>query len=179
MPAFARHCCSNQSISPACRAHSSKPTTYCCSGRMGQTDRRTLYRFTDRTLQIMWAVPTMHHTPARNRAKCLAIVEILSLSDSLVPVNTQDRPYPSEIIVLIQHTVTVHSSVTDIGCYFFQLILHVNVVLCNCSNSRIWLFIYIYITLAFFSVLSQFHFILALWQSCVLSTVVPINEYEC
>jgi len=63
----------------------------------------------------------MHHTPARNRAKCLAIVEILSLSDSLVPVNTQDRPYPSEIIVLIQHTVTVHSSVTDIGCYFFNL----------------------------------------------------------
>ena len=121
MPAFARHCCSNQSISPACRAHSSKPTTCCCSGRMGQTDRRTLYRFTDRALQIMWAVPTMHHTPARNRAKCLAIVEILSLSDSLVPVNTQDRPYPSEIIVLIQHTVTVHSSVTDIGCYFFNL----------------------------------------------------------
>jgi len=29
-----------------------------------------------------------------------------------------------------------------------------------------------------FSVLSPSHFILALWQSCVLSTVVQINEYE-
>jgi len=44
------------------------------------------------------------------------------------------RPYPSEITVLIQHTVTVHSSVIDA---IFQLILHVDVVLCNCSNSRI------------------------------------------
>ena len=44
------------------------------------------------------------------------------------PVNTQDRPYPSEIMVLIQHPVTVHSSVIDIGHHFFQLILHVDVV---------------------------------------------------
>jgi len=29
--------------------------------------------------------------------------------------------YPSEIIVLIQHPVTVHSSVVDIGRYFFNL----------------------------------------------------------
>ena len=82
----------------------------------------------------------------------------------------------SEIIVLIQHPVTVHSSVVDIGRYFFQLILHIDVVYCNCSNSRIWLFIHI--TLTFYSVLSPSHFILALWQSCVLSTVVLINEYE-
>ena len=33
-------------ISPACRANGSKPTTYCCSGRMGQTDRR-MYRQMD------------------------------------------------------------------------------------------------------------------------------------
>jgi len=64
---------------------------------------------------------------------------------------------------------------------FFQLILHVDVVLyCvvppNCSSSRIWLFIYI--TLTFFSVLSPSHCILALWQSCALSTAVLINEYE-
>ena len=37
------------------------------------------------------------------------------------PVNTQDRPYPSEIIVLIQHPVTVYSSVIDIGCCSFNL----------------------------------------------------------
>jgi len=37
------------------------------------------------------------------------------------PVNTQDRPYPSEIMVLIQHPVTVHSSVIDIGHHFFNL----------------------------------------------------------
>jgi len=67
---------------------------------------------------------------------------------------------------------------------FFQLILHVDVVQCNCPNSRIWfyiykdIYIYIYhITLTFFSVLSPSHF-LAPWQSCVLSTVVLINEYE-
>ena len=38
--------------------------------------------------------------------------------------------------------------------------------------------VYIYITLSFFSALSPFPFILALWQSCVLTTVVLINEYE-
>jgi len=59
---------------------------------------------------------------------------------------------------------------------FFQLILHVDLVLCNCSNSRIWLFVHN--TLTFFSVLSPSHFISALWQSCVLSSVVLINEYE-
>ena len=42
------------------------------------------------------------------------------------PVNTQDRRYPSEITVLIQHPVTVQSSFIDIGRYFFQLILHVD-----------------------------------------------------
>jgi len=33
--------CSNRSISPARRAHSSKPAARCCSGQMGQTDGRT------------------------------------------------------------------------------------------------------------------------------------------
>ena len=41
------------------------------------------------------------------------------------PVNTKDRPLPPEIIVSIQHRVTVHSSVIDIVRYFFQLTLHV------------------------------------------------------
>jgi len=36
----------------------------------------------------------------------------------LVTTLLQDRPYPSEITVLIQHTVTVHSSVIDIERYF-------------------------------------------------------------
>jgi len=36
----------------------------------------------------------------------------------------------------------------------------------------------VYVALTSFSVLSPSHFILALWQSCVLSTVVLINEYE-
>jgi len=41
-------------------------------------------------------------------------------------VNTQDRPYPSEIIVLIQNTDTVHTSVIDIersfSTYFIQYV---------------------------------------------------------
>jgi len=36
-----RRPCSNRSISPTRRAHSSKPAARCCSGRTGQTDRRT------------------------------------------------------------------------------------------------------------------------------------------
>jgi len=39
-------------------------------------------------------------------------------------------------------------------------------------------YLYMYITLTFFSVLSPSHFILAPWQSCVTSTVVLINEYD-
>ena len=39
--------CSNQSVSPTRRAHSSKPAARCCSGRMGQTDRRMPYRCID------------------------------------------------------------------------------------------------------------------------------------
>jgi len=34
----AEHPCSNRSIWPACRAHSSKPATVLCGGQMGQTD---------------------------------------------------------------------------------------------------------------------------------------------
>ena len=33
--------CSNRSISPARRAHSSKPAARCCSRRMGETDGQT------------------------------------------------------------------------------------------------------------------------------------------
>ena len=60
---------------------------------------------------------------------------------------------PSEIIILIQHTVTVHSSVIDTERYFF-----VDVVLCNCSNSRIWLFIYVTLTFLFSPVTVSFYF---------------------
>jgi len=51
------------------------------------------------------------------------------------PINTQDPPLPLRNIVLIQHPVTVHSSVIAIGRYF-QLILHADVV-SNCPNCRI------------------------------------------
>ena len=39
--------CSNRSISPIRRAHSSKPAARCCSRWVDQTDGRTLYRFID------------------------------------------------------------------------------------------------------------------------------------
>ena len=43
--------------------------------------------------------------------------------------------------------------------YKTQLILHVDVVLCNCSNSRIWLFIYVYyINFLFSPVAVSFYF---------------------
>jgi len=92
------------------------------------------------------------------------------------PVNTRDRPSPLiNNNVLIQHPVTVHSSVIDIGHHFFQLILHVDVVV---TVPTLEFDLLIYITLTFFSVLSPSHFILALLQSCVLSTVILINECE-
>jgi len=37
--------------------------------------------------------------------------------------------------------------------------------------------LYMYITITSFSVLSPSHFILALWQSCVLSTVVLMKTF--
>jgi len=99
----------------------------------------------------------------------------------VTPVNTQDRTLPRRDNCF--NPTPSHRSLIGYWHWtlFFQLILHVDVVLyCvvprNCSSSRIWLFIYI--TLTFFSVLSPSHFILALWQSCALSTVVLMNEYE-
>jgi len=44
------------------------------------------------------------------------------------PVNTQDRPYPSEIIVLTQHTELSTHLLLALDA-IFQLILHVDVVL--------------------------------------------------
>jgi len=88
-------------------------------------------------------------------------------------INTQD---PSEIIVSIQHPVTVHSSVIDIGRYFFNLIytsMWYGVIVPTLE----FIYLYIYSTLTSFAVVSPSHFILALRQSCVLSTVVLINEY--
>jgi len=83
--------------------------------------------------------------------------------------------YPSEIIiVLIQHPVTVRSSVIDIGRYFATYST------CRCGSVTVptleFDYSYIHNTLTFFSVLSPSHSILALWESCVLSTVVLINE---
>jgi len=48
---------SNQSTSPTCQAHSSKPkpTACSCSGRTGQTDRRTPYRYINPALHTMQA----------------------------------------------------------------------------------------------------------------------------
>ena len=61
---------------------------------------------------------------------------------------------PLRNIVFIQHPITIHSSVIDIKRYFtFKL--------------------------TFFTALSLSHYISALRQSCVLSTLVLINEYEC
>jgi len=76
----------------------------------------------------------------------------------------------------VSQLLSVHSSVIDIGRYFSTYFT------CRCGNSvtvPTLEFDYLFtITLTFFSVLSPSHFILALWQSCVLSTVVLINEYE-
>jgi len=49
LPAIARRCCSNRSISPARRAHSSKLVAAACGGRIGQTDRQTDRRTDGRT----------------------------------------------------------------------------------------------------------------------------------
>ena len=51
--------CNNQSISPACQAHSSKPAACCCSGRqLGQTDGRTPYPYID---------PATYHVSSVNK----------------------------------------------------------------------------------------------------------------
>ena len=55
-----RRPCSNRSISPTCRAHSSKPAALCCSiRRMRPTDGRTPYRYIDPAPHIMRAVPQL------------------------------------------------------------------------------------------------------------------------
>ena len=51
-----RRPCSNRSISPPRRAHSSKPVARCCSGRMGQIDGWTPYRFVDSAPHTVRAV---------------------------------------------------------------------------------------------------------------------------
>jgi len=51
----------NRSISPDRRAHSSKIAAAACGGRMGQTDRRTPYRYRD-PASHMRAVPISLHT---------------------------------------------------------------------------------------------------------------------
>jgi len=55
----ARHCCNNRSISPASRPAAANPATRYCSGRMGQTDGRTQYRFIDPAPHTMRTVPIM------------------------------------------------------------------------------------------------------------------------
>ena len=52
-----RRPCSNWSISPTCLVHSSKPAARCYSGRMGQTDWQTPYRYIDPVRHTMPAVP--------------------------------------------------------------------------------------------------------------------------
>jgi len=61
LPAFARRFCSNRSITPARRAHTSnlQQRVYCCEPMLGQTDRqtdgRTPYRFINPALHIICA----------------------------------------------------------------------------------------------------------------------------
>jgi len=58
LPAFARCCCSNQSISSACWAHSSKPTVVVLLlWAHDGTDRWTPYRFIDPAMHSMQDVP--------------------------------------------------------------------------------------------------------------------------
>jgi len=78
--------------------------------------------------------PKISVFPALTKANFFLKLKNAQLSEKS---HQKSSPYPSEIIVLIQHKVTVHSSVIDTVRYFFQLILHVDLVLCNCSNSRI------------------------------------------
>jgi len=68
-----------------------------------------------------------------------------------------------------------HSSVIDTGRYFFNL-FYTLMWYCVTVPTLEFHYLYNYITLTFFSVLLPSHFILAL--SCVLSTVVLVNEYE-
>ena len=48
--------CHNRSISPACRAHSSRPTAVVCRRWMGQTDERMPNSCIDRAPHTMQAV---------------------------------------------------------------------------------------------------------------------------
>ena len=59
LPAIARRCCSNRSISPARRAHSSKLVAAACGGRIGQTDRQA-DRQTDRRTPDSCIDPASH-----------------------------------------------------------------------------------------------------------------------
>ena len=52
-----RRPCSNRSISPNRRAHSSKPAARCCSRRIGQTDERTSHRLIEPVAHTMRVVP--------------------------------------------------------------------------------------------------------------------------
>ena len=57
---------SNRSISPARRAHGSKPAAAVCDGRLirqtdGQTDGRTPYRYADSPPRAMLAVAITHY----------------------------------------------------------------------------------------------------------------------
>ena len=82
-----------------------------------------------------------------------------------------ERPYLTETIVLIQLTVTVHSSVIDIGSDFFNLFytsMWYFVTVPTLEFDFYIFLLFLYIRLTFFSVLSPSHFILAPWQTCVL-----------
>ena len=55
---LASRCMLQQSIDVSCRrAHSNKPAARCCSGRVGQSDGQTPYRFIDPASHTMRAVP--------------------------------------------------------------------------------------------------------------------------
>jgi len=65
-----RRLCSNRSISPTRRAHSSKPAARCCSGRMGQRDGQT-DRQTDRHRTVTQTALRIYYAgSANNTATC-------------------------------------------------------------------------------------------------------------
>jgi len=63
-----RRPCSNRSISPTRRAHSSKHAARCCSGRMGQTDGRT-DGHTDGHRTVSWTLLRILCSQCKQRRK--------------------------------------------------------------------------------------------------------------
>jgi len=97
LPAFTGRCCSNRSISPARRAHSSKPAAagFLLWPRLGQREGRT-----DRRMDIVpyhrpcSAQETMRALPIRTRRrKMRRVISIQDLFRCATRLNTQQSAY--------------------------------------------------------------------------------------